>query len=71
MVLQFTQEQETELARIAEIEGTDAAGFAKGIILRYLDEEDRALEEGLAQADRGELIDHEEMALRIEKFLAS
>jgi len=74
MELHFTPEQEAHLAQIASQEGTDAERLVKGAALRLLEEDARfraALREGVAQADRGEFIEQEEMDARLEQMLRS
>ena len=75
MEVQFTQEQETQLAQIARRHGkTDASQLLKDAALRLLDEDARfrsAVLEGKAYADRGEFIDEEEMDARFEEMLRS
>jgi predicted transcriptional regulator len=66
MEVHFTPEQETQLSQIAAHAGTDA--------LRLLQEDARylaAVREGIAQADRGEFIEEEEMDARLEQMLRS
>ena len=72
MELHFTPEQEAQLAQIASQEGTDAERLVKDAALRLLEEDARfraAVREGLAQADRGELIEEREMDARLETML--
>ena len=68
MEVQFTQEQETQLAQMARRDGkADASQLGKDAALRLLDEEVRfraAVLEGKAYADRGEFIEEEEMDAR-------
>ena len=74
MELHFTPEQEAQLAQIANQEGTDAERLVKEAALRLLEEDARfraAVREGVAQADRGELIEQEEMDARLEQMLRS
>jgi predicted transcriptional regulator len=74
MELHFTPEQEAQLARIASQEGTDAERLVKEAALRLLQEDARfraAVREGVAQADRGEFIEQEEMDARLEQMLRS
>jgi predicted transcriptional regulator len=74
MEVQFTPEQEAQLSRMATHAGTDAERLAKDAALRLLREESRFLEavrEGVAQADRGEFIEEEEMDARLEQMLRS
>ncbi len=74
MELHFTPEQEAQLAQIASQEGTDAERLVKEAALRLLQEDARfraAVREGMAQADRGEFIEQEEMDARLEQMLRS
>jgi predicted transcriptional regulator len=74
MEVHFTPEQGAQLAQIATKEGTDAERLVKDAALRLLDEDARfraAAREGIAQADRGEFIEEEEMDARLEQMLRS
>jgi predicted transcriptional regulator len=74
MEVHFTQEQETQLSQLAIHSGTDAERLVKDAALRLLGEETRfrkAVREGIAQADRGEFIEEEEMDARLEEMLRS
>jgi predicted transcriptional regulator len=74
MEVHFTPEQETQLSQIATRTGTDAERLVKDAALRLLEEEARfraAVREGIAQADRGEFIEEEEMDARLEQMLRS
>ena len=74
MEVHFTPEQEARLAEIATTAGTDAERLVKDAALRLLQEDARfraAVREGVAQADRGEFIEEEEMDLRLEQMLRS
>ena len=74
MEVHFTPEQETQLSQIATYAGTDAERLVKDAALRLLQEEARfraAVREGIAQADRGEFIEEEEMDARLEQMLRS
>jgi predicted transcriptional regulator len=75
MELQFTQEQEAQLASIARRDGkADAGQLLKDAALRILEQEARfraAVLEGKASADRGEFIDEDEMDGRFEQLLRS
>jgi predicted transcriptional regulator len=74
MEVPFTAEQEAQLARMATQAGTDAPHFVKDAALRLLEEDARfraAVREGIAQADRGEFIEEEEMDARFEQMLRS
>jgi predicted transcriptional regulator len=72
MEVHFTPEQEAQLSQIATRAGTDAERLVKDAALRLLQEETRfraAVREGIAQADRGEFIEEEEMDARLEQML--
>ena len=74
MNIHFTPEQEAQLAQIATQEGTDAERLVKEAAVRVLEENARfraAVREGIAQADRGEFIEEEEMDARLEQMLRS
>jgi predicted transcriptional regulator len=69
MEVQFTVEQLAQLARIASQAGTVPDTLVTNVIARYHSEQTRfpaAVEKRLAQADRGEFIEEEEMDARIE-----
>jgi predicted transcriptional regulator len=71
MEVHFTPEQE---AQIATKEGTDAERLVKDAALRLLEEDARfraAVRKGIAQADRGEFVEEEEMDARLEQMLRS
>jgi predicted transcriptional regulator len=74
MELHFTPEQEAQLAQIATRKGTDARRLVEEAALRLLEEDARfraAVRDGIAQADRGEFIEQEEMDARLEQMLRS
>ena len=74
MELHFTPEQEAQLAQIATNSGIDPERLVKDAALRLLQEDAHfraAVREGIAQADRGEFIDEEEMNARLEQMLRS
>jgi predicted transcriptional regulator len=74
MEVHFTPDQEARLARIAATAGTGAERLVKDAALRLLQDDARfraAVREGVAQADRGEFIEEEEMDARLEKMLRS
>jgi predicted transcriptional regulator len=74
MELHFSLEQEAQLTQIASQEGTDAERLVKEAALRLLHEDARfraAVREGIAQADRGEFIEQDEMDARLKQMLRS
>lgn len=74
MEVHFTQEQEEQLARIATHSGTDPETFVRNAAMQLLREDSTfraAVREGLAQADRNEFIEEEEIDARFEEMLRS
>jgi predicted transcriptional regulator len=74
MEVHFTPEQEAQLSRIATKSGIDAERLVKDAALRLLQEDARfraTVQQGIAQADRGEFIEEEEMDARLEQILRS
>lgn len=74
MEVHFTPEQESRLLQIARHAGIEPERLVKDAALRVLEEETHfrtAVREGVAQADRGEFIEEEEMDARLEQMLRS
>ena len=74
MEIQFTPEQEARLSRIANYNGTPAEQLVKQAVLRLVEEDEQFhadIDEAIQQADRGQLIDHEEVKARIARSLQS
>lgn len=74
MQVHFTPEQEAQLSRIASQDGLDVERLVKDAALRVIEEDARfraAVQRGIAEADRGEFIEEEEMDARFEKMLNS
>ena len=71
MEVHFTPEQEAQLTQIAAKEGADAERLVKDAALRLLEDArfHAAVREGIAQADRGEFIEENEMDARLEQML--
>ncbi len=73
MEVRLDSDAQARLARIAAERGRDAEVLAREAIERFLEHDEwfvREVEKGLAQVDRGEVLTHEEVGLRIEQFLA-
>jgi predicted transcriptional regulator len=71
MEVEFTPEQEAQLAQIATQAGTNPERLVKDVLVRYLDDKARflaAVDRGIAAAERGEFIEEEEMDARIERM---
>jgi predicted transcriptional regulator len=74
MNVDFTPEQEALLSQMASYADTEPEHLVREAAVRLLQEESRfrsAVREGIAQADRGELIEEEEMDARFEAMLRS
>ena len=74
MEVHFTREQEAQLAQIARTAGVDTEGLVKDAALRLLEQDTEfraAVQEGVAQADRGDFIEEDEMDFRFERLLRS
>ena len=70
MEVQFIPEQEAQVTRVAQQAGMDTERWLKDLALRAVEETSRfrlAVREGVAQADRGDLIDDDEIRLWLEQ----
>jgi len=71
MEVHFTPDQEARLSKIATREGIDPEELVKDAALRLLEDDVHfrtAVREGIAQADRGEFIEEEEMDARVRRM---
>jgi predicted transcriptional regulator len=74
MEVHFTPEQEAQLSQLATHAGAGAELLVKQAALRLPQADAHfraAVREGIAQADRGEFIEEEEMDARFEEMLRS
>jgi hypothetical protein len=74
MQVNFTPEQEAQLAQIARTAGTEPEAIVRDATMRLLDEDARfrgAVLEAKGYAERGEFIEEEEMDARFEQMLRS
>jgi predicted transcriptional regulator len=74
MEVHFTPEQEAQLFHIANHNGTDAEQLVRDAALRLLQDDARfreGVERGIAAAERGEFVEHEEVWAGVEKILQS
>jgi predicted transcriptional regulator len=72
MEVHFTPEQEAQLAKLARSAGQPTEELVKDAALRLLEDDAdflAAVQVGIAQADRGEFIDEDEMDARVERML--
>ena len=74
MEVHFTPDTEAQLKEFAARKGKEAAHVVEEIVSNTLQQQARFVEgvkRGIASADRGDLIDHEEVVKRIERILQS
>ena len=74
MEVHFTPEQEARLSQIATHAGIDPEQLVKDAALRLVEEDAQfraAVREGIAAADRGEFVEHDEVWANVEKILRS
>ncbi|MHB8653921.1 MAG: CopG family ribbon-helix-helix protein [Terriglobia bacterium] len=73
MELTLNPDVQTKLTRIAAERGSDVEALAREAIERFVEYDQwfvGEVEKGLAQIERGEVLTHEEVGARMEKFLA-
>ena len=71
MEVHFSPEIETRLQQVALANGKDAEQLVKDTVVRMLENQARfvaGVEKGIAAADSGELIDHEDVVKRINRL---
>jgi predicted transcriptional regulator len=74
MLVEFTKEQEQQLIEFAAKQGIDPSLLVRNAALQLLADEksfEEFIQVGIDQADRGELIESEEMDLVFAKLLRS
>jgi len=72
MEVHFSPEEEAQLSQIANYNGAPAEQLVRQAALRLVEEdaETRAgVQRGIEQADRGELIDHDEVEAGFERLM--
>jgi predicted transcriptional regulator len=72
MDVRLQPEKEAQLAQIAAEKGLKADELAEQVLSRYLEDDKRFIEAvniGIAAADRGEFVEHDEVRARIQKIL--
>jgi predicted transcriptional regulator len=72
MEVHFSPEEEAQLSQIANHTGTDTERLVKDAALRQVEEDMHfraGVRRGIEQADRGELVDHNDVKARIERLL--
>jgi predicted transcriptional regulator len=72
MEVRLQPEKEAQLAQIAAQRGLDPKELAQQVLIRYL-EDDRcfleAVKVGLAAADRGDFVEHEDVGNKLKQIL--
>jgi predicted transcriptional regulator len=74
MELHFTPESEARLNQLASEKGRGPEQLVLEIVQAYLDHDQwfkHEVQKGLAQLDRGEFIEHDELVDRIERMFPS
>jgi len=74
MEVHLSPEQEAELSELASRKGRDADTLAQEVLDFYMKHEARfveAVKRGIASADRGDLIEHDEALARIGRLTGS
>ena len=72
MEVHFTPEQEAQLSQLATHAGTNTERLVKDAALRLLEQDAlfrEGVERGIAAAERGEFVEHEEVWANVEKIL--
>ncbi len=72
MEVRLQPEEEAQLAQIAAQRGLKTDELAQQVLSRYLEDDIRFIEAvnvGLAAADRGEFVEHDEVGAKIQQIL--
>jgi predicted transcriptional regulator len=72
MEVRLQPEKEAQLAQIAAERGLRTDELAQQVLSHYLEDDKRFIEAvnvGLAAAERGEFVDHEEVGKKLKKIL--
>jgi predicted transcriptional regulator len=73
MEVHLNPEMQAKLARLAAEQGRKTEALVQEAIARFVDYDEwfiRKVEKGLASADRGELLTHEDVGARLAKLIA-
>jgi len=73
MQVELTPELQAKLEEVAAQQGRDAQSLVQEAVERLIDYDQwfvREVEKGLAQIERGEVLEHEEVGARLEKLLS-
>ena len=72
MEVRLQPEKEAQLAQIAAQRGLRTDELAQQVLSRYLEDDSRFIEAvnlGLAAAERGEFVEHDQVGAKIQKIL--
>lgn len=72
MEVNLSPELQAKLERVAEQQGRNKESLVREAVERLLGYDDwfvREVEKGLAQIERGEVLDHKEVGIRLKKLL--
>jgi len=72
MEVNLSPELQAKLERVAEQQGRNTESLIREAVERLLGYDEwfvREVEKGLAQIERGEVLDHKEVGIRLEKLL--
>jgi predicted transcriptional regulator len=72
MEVRLQPDKEAQLAKIAAKRGLKTDELAEQVLSRYLEDDKRFIEAvniGLAAADRGDFVEHEDVGARIKQIL--
>jgi predicted transcriptional regulator len=73
MEVQLSDDTQAKLSRLAAARGSDAERLAREAIERFVDYDEwfiREVETGLASAEEGAVLTHEEVGARLERQIA-
>ena len=71
--MHLNPDMQAKLARLAAEQGRNTEALVQEAIARFVDYDEwfiREVEKGMASADRGELLTHEDVGVRLEKLIA-
>lgn len=74
MEVHFSPDVETRLQQVASANGKDAEELVKDTVARMLDNQASfiaGVQKGIAQADRGEFVEHKDVLKRIDRLFHS
>ena len=71
--MHLNPDMQAKLARLAAEQGRNTEALVQEAIARFVDYDEwfiREVEKGMASADRGELLTHEDVGARLERLIA-